>query len=176
MVERKGWPIQTIVVTPAKVKAFLDTPAIYQSIVDEKEERYRSLQEQATKTTTTLSVTPAGGGQDRNAMLAALADADRDFAIWQHRLWEMDARVEDFLTSAIMTTPLRKCLLYQRYRKRLKWDQVLLVLAELRKEEGKEPISKRKMFYEHLKALEDCSDWVNLSGKFLGDIIFDDKI
>ena len=108
---------------------------------------------------------PQGGGSDRNALLASLADAKYEYYKWLH-LWHDHVTVVRNFASEIVIPEIRRIIIWQRYVKKLTWPEILGVITSRLAEEGKEPISERQMYYEHLKALEDCADWINLSGKY----------
>lgn len=148
------------------MKSFLTSPDLYLSILEDKEAKYRILEDRAEKTTTQLSGMPSGTGQDRNALLASLSDAKYEYYKWLH-LWRDHQNMVRNFASEVVIPEVRKCIIWQRYVQRKKWSEILLVLEDLLKERGQEPISERTMYYEHLKALEDAAEWINTSGKYL---------
>ena len=147
------------------MKSFLTSPDLYLSVLEDKEASFRTLEEQATKTTTRISGMPSGGGEDRNELLASLSDAKCEYYKWLH-LWHDHVNLVRNFASEVVIPVLRRTIIWQRYVKHLSWSEVFGVITALLAEEGKEPISERQMYYEHLKALEDCADWINLSGKY----------
>ena len=159
------------------MRSFLLSPDLYNSILKEKESALQVLEDRATKTTTSISGMPSGGGQDRNALLASLADARMDYDYWLYQWHEKHSRVRNFVTEVAILTGVRRCILFQRYVKKKPWAEILPILAEVRREEGREPISERQMYYEHLKALEDCAEWINITGRYLdiGRTVNNDK-
>lgn len=148
------------------MKSFLTSPDIYLSILEDKEAQFRTLEDRAEKTTTAISGMPSGGGQDRNAVLASLADAKAEYYRWYNRWRDHRSLVRNFIGDVVISDT-RKVILKLRYVDKMVWAEVLVSLNNWLKENSKEPISERQMFYEHLKALEDSADWINLTGKYL---------
>ena len=148
------------------MRSFLISPDIDLSILEDKEAHYRTLEEQATKTTTKISGMPSGGGEDRNALLASLADAKREYFKWLEIWHNARSRVWNFVTEVATLSGPRRCILFSRYCQKRKWSEILPLVNDALKEEKRPPISERQMYVEHLKALEDCAEWINKTGKY----------
>ena len=149
------------------MKSFLTSPDITLKILEDKEAQFRTLEEQATKTTTVLSGMPSGGDKDRNALLASLSDARAEYYKWLH-LWHNSCNeVRNFLTSLAIDSAPRRCILQQRYIHKKKWSEILPIVHEVQKQWRQEPMSERQMYVEHLKALEDAAAWINTTGKYM---------
>ena len=148
------------------MKSFLTSPDLYLSILEDKEALIRTLEDRAEKTTTAISGMPSGGGQDRNALLASLTDAKAEYYKWL-RLWREHSNAVRNFASVVVIPEVRRIIIWQRYVNRLHWSEVLSIINKRLTEEGKEPISERQMYYEHLKALEDAAEWINATGKYL---------
>lgn len=148
------------------MKSFLTSPDLYLSILNDKEANYRTLEDAANKTTTRISGLPSGGGQDRNALLASLADAKAEYYRWLH-LWQDHSRDVRNFASRVVIPETRRIIIWQRYINRLPWAEILPIINKRLEERGRPPISERQMYYEHLKALEDSAEWINITGKYL---------
>ena len=139
---------------------------MYRSLAAERADRYLSLYERATKTTTQLTGMPSGGGSDRNALLANLADSVEKVSTWVDILKQRQERVKEFLRD-VPLNDTRRFILTQRYVLRSGWKPLFFQLQEMEK------ISERKMYYEHNRALEQCAQWVNTDGAIYKKEILD---
>jgi len=139
---------------------------LYRSILFDKDSLARALQDRAEKTTTSINGMPSGGGEDRNELLASLADAKAKSAYWKILYDQKRISVESFLTEIPMQElgGIRRVILYQRYVKRKRWADIYLIVNQTKREAKERPISIRQMYYEHIRALQDCANWLNKPG------------
>lgn len=146
-------------VSAESVKGFLESASLVGSVYDDLLSRYISLHERATKTTTTITGMPGGGGSDHEAVLATLADAKEDVDKWEFIVKERRNLIRQFLRDAEIDDYYKE-LLTRRYVTGVEWHFIFLMLRD-----NKE-MSERKMYYDHRKALEACAEWVNKTGKY----------
>jgi len=150
-------------VTARAVRDFLSTPDVLNKLYTEKKNRYFSLQERATKTTSTLTGMPGGGNSDHEAVLASLADAVDEAAKWRELSEDKRELIHRFINEADIDAHYKDILL-RRYYLGLGWA---IILGELQWDGA---VCRRKMFYDHNRALEACAAWVNKTGKFKEEI------
>lgn len=146
------------------IRKFLGSGSIYNSITREKREKYMELYEQATKTTSHITGMPSGGGADRNAVLANLADADGSTEKWWGFLTERRELIRSFIEECPLSDFYRDILI-NRYIFNLGWEPMAY---SLRKYDKPGPAILRSSLE---KALKDCADWVNLTGKYKKEIL-----
>ena len=151
-------------VSAESVRDFLSSGALITSLSEEKLSRLLSLYEQATKTTSTLTGMPGGGGADHEAVLAALADAADAVGKWKALVDRQRDLIRRFLSEVEIDDAHRE-LLTQRYYYGEGWE---IILANL---QGNKSVSRLTMFYHHNKALQACADWVNKTGKWRDEIL-----
>lgn len=146
-------------VSAESVKSFLESASLMGTVSEDKRSRYLSLYEKATKTTSVLTGMPGGGGSDRGAVLATLADAEDDSKRWEVFVKERKKLVAQFLNDAEIDDYYKE-LLIRRYVTGVGWHFIFLMIRDTKE------MSERKMYYDHNKALEACADWVNKTGKY----------
>ena len=148
------------------MRAFLVSPETYRSILLDRDNLLQSLKGRAEKTTTSISGMPTGGGTDRNALLASLVDAELWVAYWESKYNDKRRSVMDFLSEIPMQElgDIRKTILWSRYVKRMKWADIFLQVNDIKKKAGEKTISIRQVYYEHVRALNDCANWLNKPG------------
>lgn len=146
-------------VSAESVRSFLESTSLINSVSEDKRSRYLSLYDRATKTTSVLTGMPGGGGSDRGAVLANLADAEDDAKRWESFVRERKKLIVQFLNDVDLDDYYRE-LLIRRYVVGVGWHFIFLMIRD-----NKE-MSERKMYYDHNKALEACAAWVNKTGKY----------
>lgn len=146
-------------VSAESVRSFLESSSLMDSVYEDKHSRYLSLYEKATKSTTTLTGMPGGGGADNNSVLATLADAENDAKRWSAFAKERKKLVSQFINDAEIDDYYKE-LLIRRYVIGVGWNFIFLMLRDYK------DMSERKMYYDHNKALQACADWVNTTGKY----------
>ena len=146
-------------VSAESVRSFLESASLMGAVSEDKHSRYLSLYEKATKTTSVLTGMPGGGGSDRGAVLATLADAEDDSKRWETFVKERKKLVSQFLNDAEIDDYYKE-LLIRRYVTGVGWHFIFLMIRDTKE------MSERKMYYDHNKALEACADWVNKTGKY----------
>ena len=151
-------------VSAESVKSFLESASLMGSVSDDLLSRYTSLYERATKSTSVITGMPGGGGSDREAVLAALVDAEDDADRWKAFATNQRELVKKFLQEAEIDDSYRE-LLFRRYITGVGWDFILVLMNE------RGSTCRRQMFYNHKRALEACADWVNRTGKYKEAII-----
>ena len=151
-------------VTKQIVKEFLLSSALYGTISRERLENYLTLYDRATKVTSHLTGMPSGGGSDRNALLANLADSFNNASDWVSRVAERRDLVVRFLDAAPLEE-LDRFVLKARYVQRKKWTEILFLCNQ------KQKLSERNLFYIHNRALSECASWVNKTGRFRDEIL-----
>lgn len=139
-------------------KPFADPVREYLSSVGEArlevqrcKQKLRRLEAQATTTTAHLSAMPRGGGADRNALLATLADVAKEYEDKLIRAEHVQQEVEEFISGINSTTS--RCILRLRYADGLEWDQVM---RELRK--ANKYYSLRQVYRLHGVALTEARE------------------
>lgn len=147
-------------VSAKSVRDFLDSASLLSSISKDKRSRYLSLYERATKTTSVLTGMPGGGGSDRGAVLATLADAEDDSKKWSAFVQERKKLVKEFLEEAEIDDYYKE-LLKRRYVIGVGWHFIFLMMRDIKE------MSERKMYYDHNRAIQACADWVNATGKYV---------
>lgn len=131
----------------------------------EKQERVIALQNAATKTTTALTGMPGGGGSDRNALLAQLADARKDWHLELEFVSQAKTERRTFI-GLCPITDRQKQILLRRYVGGCTWREVAESLD----------ITERQMYREHRTALERCAVFAENSDlDFIKEIINYDK-
>lgn len=104
------------------------------------------LEARATSTTTQLSGMPSGGGADRDALLAALADATSEYYARLADAVTRELEVSAFIDS--LPVMEHRLVMRLRYLDRLRWSGVLAALRS----SGLD-LSERRMFALHGEAL-----------------------
>lgn len=151
-------------VTARAVRDFLSSGSMLSEMSKDKLSRFLFLYERATKTTSTITGMPGGGGSDHEAVLASLADATDDVSKWKNLAERQRNLVRDFLSEADIKDSFRD-LLMKRYYYGDGWG---IILSNLQWGKG---VSRRMMFYNHNKALQACADWVNKTGKWRDELL-----
>ena len=146
------------------VRSFLESALLFSSLSEDQRNKYLSLYEAATKTTTAITGMPGGGGSDRDATLANLGDAETSLHRWEEIVREKRKVVKQFLKDAEIDDYYRD-ILWRRYIMGTSWDMILLLLRD------KQELSQRKLYYDHNKALEACATWVNETGKYKEEVL-----
>jgi len=146
------------------VRSFLESALIFSSLSEDQRNKYLSMYEAATKTTTAITGMPGGGGSDRNATLANLGDAETSLHKWEEIVERKRNVIRQFLKDAEIDS-YYKDILWRRYIMDTSWDMILLILRD------KHELSQRKLFYDHNKALEACAAWVNETGKYKEEVL-----
>lgn len=144
-------------VTAKHIRDFLTSAELLAKMSIEKRNRYLLLYERATKTTSALTGMPGGGGSDHEAVLASMADAVDDVDKWKGLASYRRELIKKFIEE-VGITDYYKELLMMRYYYGNGWD---IILGQL---QWSQPISKRKLFYDHNRALNACAYWVNKTG------------
>jgi hypothetical protein len=152
-----------VAVSAAAVREFLESAKLINGVSADRLSRYLFLYEKATKSTTTLTGMPGGGGSDRGAVLATLADADDDSKRWDAFAKERRKLVKKFINEAEITN-LQKAILVWRYVACVEWNMIFDLLRNWR------DMSESTMYREHNRALDACADWVNRTGKYVEEI------
>ena len=151
-------------VSAESVKSFLESALLFSSLSEDQRNRYLTMYEAATKTTTAITGMPGGGGSDRNMTLANLGDAETSLHKWEGIVEKKRNVIRQFLKDAEIDS-YYKDILWRRYIMGASWDVILLVLRD-----GRE-LSERKLYYDHNKALEACATWVNETGKYKEEVL-----
>jgi len=151
-------------VSAESVKSFLESALLFSSLSEDQRNKYLSMYEAATKTTTAITGMPGGGGSDRNATLANLGDAETSLHRWEEIVEKKREVIKSFIRDAEID-PYYKDILWRRYIMGTSWDMILLILRD------KQELSQRKLFYDHNKALEACAAWVNETGKYKEEVL-----
>ena len=146
------------------VKDFLRSAALFHGMSAEKRDRYLFLYERATKTTSALTGMPGGGSSDHEAVLASLADAVVDVSKWEELAAYRRGLVRKFIEEAEISEHYKEILM-RRYVLGEGWA---VILAQLQWD-GK--VSRRKLFYDHNKAIDACADWVNTTGRWKEEML-----
>ena len=133
------------------VRAFLDS--VRESRMDAKRIRAKlsQLEARATSITSQLSGMPRGGGADRDAVLASLADVSRDYYTMLAHAEETELEVLKFIDSLSKTN--YRMILKLRYIECKRWPHVL---ADL-KSAGLD-IEQARMFRIHGEALKEARE------------------
>ena len=145
------------------IKEFLSGARLYKSLSMEKLDYALSLYERLTKTTTVPTGMPPGGGSDRGDVLSGYVDAVDNANIWA----EIAKKHRELRWKFVEEVPLpdiRKRILQLRYVYHQPWSEILFNIQSYEKMEI------RKLYYEHNRALKDCADWVNETGKYKEEI------
>lgn len=119
------------------------------------------LDDQARKVTATITGMPSGGGADKDAVLAALADARNN--VVNRFTWALKRKeaVEDFIDEIPDMTC--RVILRLRYIERLKWPQIIERL-----EDSPYAYSERAVFVIHGRALNEARRiWSERKEEFL---------
>lgn len=146
-------------VSAESVKSFLESASLLNSVSKDKHSRFLSLFERATKTTSVITGMPGGGGSDREAVLATLADAEDDSKRWEEFVTERKKLVTQFIKDAEIDDYYKE-LLIRRYITGVGWHFIFLMMRDTK------DMCERTMYYDHNKALQACADWVNSTGKY----------
>jgi hypothetical protein len=155
----------TLETTSKSVKEFFKGTGIYRNLSMEKLDYAIRLYERLTKTTTVPTGMPGGGGSDRGDVLAGYVDALHNANIWVDLTEKHRELIKQFITDAPLSDT-RKFILMERYIHHTRWSRILYLVQSYEKMEI------RKLYYEHNRALKDCADWVNQTGKYREEISF----
>ena len=138
------------------VRAFLNSVLESRIEIKRLRKKIAALESRATSITAQLSGMPRSGGADSQAVLAALADATRDYYARLAQAERRELEVVEFIES--LPTQDSRVILKLRYVDRKRWSQVL---AEL-KAAGKD-IAEARMFRLHGAALNEARNkWKEL--------------
>lgn len=151
-------------VSAESVRSFLESASLMNNVSEDKLSRFLSLYERATKTTTVLTGMPGGGGSDREAVLANMADARSDADAWFSLVKDRKKLVNSFLEE-VEVDDYYKEMLTQRYILCMPWVTIHYLLR------GKKEISESTMYRDHNRALEACAAWVNSTGRYKEEMI-----
>ena len=131
------------------VRAFLNSILAYRIEIKRLRRKIASLESRATSITAQLTGMPRGGGADSTAVLAALADATREYYAKLVRAERRELEVIEFIDG--LPTQSSRLILRLRYVDRKHWPQVLSGLNE-----AGMGISERQMFRLHGVALNEA--------------------
>lgn len=109
------------------------------------------LEERALSMTSQLSGMPRGGNADRNAVLAALADATSEYYAQLVDSISRELEVSAFINS--LPTMEHRIIMRLRYIDRLRWSKVLAALNAAGLD-----LSERQMFRLHGAALREARE------------------
>ena len=151
-------------VSARTVRDFLCSAALLHGMSAEKRNRYLFLYERATKTTTALTGMPGGGSSDHEAVLASLADAVGDVGKWKELAAYQRELVRKFIEEAEISDYYKDILMRRYYC----GDGWAIILGQIQWDGN---VSRRKLFYDHNRALKACADWVNKTGKYKEEMI-----
>ena len=147
------------------IRDFLRSTKIYSDLSQEKLGRALGLYERLTKTTSVPTGMPGGGGADRGEVLAGYADAVSDAQEWMTIGEKRKQLIHDFIADAPLSD-LHHFILFHRYLFHTGWDVLLSMVTQ---DFGQ--MSIRKLYYEHVRALEACADWVNKTGNYRKEVL-----
>lgn len=131
------------------VRAFLNSILEYRIEIKRLRRKIASLESRATSITAQLTGMPRGGGADSTVVLAALADATREYYAKLVRAERRELEVIEFIDS--LPTQSSRLILRLHYVDRKRWPQVLADLNAAGKE-----VSERQMFRLHGVALNEA--------------------
>lgn len=133
------------------VRAFLNSILESRMEINRLKRKLSALEERATNVTSQLTGMPRGGSADRDAVLAALADATGEY---YRRLAEAERReleVVNFIDS--VPTAEHRIILRLRYVDRKGWSKVLRALSDAGLD-----MTERHMFRLHGAALREARE------------------
>lgn len=90
--------------------------------------RHQKLRAQVTRVTTQLRDTPGGGGGDREALLAALADEDAEAMALHNKARTRRREIEKFVDN--LSVPIHRAILRLRYVECMNWVAVQMTLQK----------------------------------------------
>ena len=151
-------------ITNEDIRDFFLSGCIYNTLTKEKREQYMTLYERATKTTSHLTGMPSGGSADHNLVLANLVDAANSSERWWAFLRMRRDIIRSFLDEVTISEFYKEILLH-RYVYGMGWDAMSYALRKFDKP------SILVLKASHERALQECADWVNITGRYKKEIL-----
>lgn len=133
------------------VRAFLGSVLESRMEIRRVKRKLEALEARATSITSQLSGMPRGGGADRDAVLASLADVSRDYYLRLARAEQNELEVLSFIDS--LPSPDSRMILKLKYVDCKRWSKVLEALRS-----GGREITERWMFKLHGRALNEARE------------------